>query len=280
MKTAAITLTLVTMAASAGCVMDDLGDEDDQEDSVTMAISNDPTYEPPSGSQTHLPIGYFDSLDNWFVARGWACDQDTPDQPVKVAFYASGVRLPVTAYANQPSEGAVNTQCGGSSHRFEIDLRDYINADDVISARGIDNHVNPLMNELWSSPRVAVRPDLRFESGNYEVDSSLTANLTYTVCNDGSATMRSHTDRIEVFITERTRGEFLGFPYKQCFERYKTTLELPSSPLEPGCHTYPTIKFNTFQYGEPNWRIVVDANGDIAESSESNNVGTSGNVCD
>lgn len=65
--------------------------------------------------------GYLDRVDGGRVAHGWACDQDVPGKAVRVELRVAGSL--VTGLANQPSEGAVNTLCGGgSAHRFSIQL--------------------------------------------------------------------------------------------------------------------------------------------------------------
>ncbi|MFP5245258.1 MAG: hypothetical protein ACLGH0_01095 [Thermoanaerobaculia bacterium] len=70
------------------------------------------------------PIGYLDSIDAAGVARGWACDQDRPFESIPVDFYANGFgTFLVRGWANQGSESAVNSLCGGgTAHRFAIQI--------------------------------------------------------------------------------------------------------------------------------------------------------------
>jgi hypothetical protein len=74
---------------------------------------------------SYNPIGWFDGV--WQiegVAVGWACDQDKPDGRVKVTIYANDTwDLVAEGWADQSSEAAVNSACGGgSAHRFFIPL--------------------------------------------------------------------------------------------------------------------------------------------------------------
>ena len=68
------------------------------------------------------PGGYMDNMDASGVARGWACDADRPFETVRVDFKV-GNTVAVRAWANQPSEAAVNNLCGGgTAHRFVVQM--------------------------------------------------------------------------------------------------------------------------------------------------------------
>ncbi|HEU0013856.1 MAG TPA: hypothetical protein VFQ45_09235 [Longimicrobium sp.] len=66
-------------------------------------------------------MGYIDRVDGGRVAHGWACDRDTAQAAVRVELTVGG--SVVSGLANQPSEDAVRTECGGgTAHRFAIQL--------------------------------------------------------------------------------------------------------------------------------------------------------------
>ncbi|HVT02531.1 MAG TPA: Ig-like domain-containing protein [Thermoanaerobaculia bacterium] len=77
-------------------------------------------YLPPD---TVDPIGYVDGIDGNGSAYGWTCDQDVPTKAVRVDFLDSATS---TNYgfvrANLASEAAINSQCGGTAHRFTFTL--------------------------------------------------------------------------------------------------------------------------------------------------------------
>lgn len=65
------------------------------------------------------PIGYLDGIDANGCAFGWTCDQDTPVEALRVDFYVEATQYIQSALANQASEPAVNSLCGGgTAHRF------------------------------------------------------------------------------------------------------------------------------------------------------------------
>jgi hypothetical protein len=72
------------------------------------------------------PIGYLDSVTASTIS-GWACDKDTPSQPINVHVYfdgpsGSGYGVNIGP-ANLLSETAVNNLCGGgTSHRFSYNI--------------------------------------------------------------------------------------------------------------------------------------------------------------
>lgn len=68
------------------------------------------------------PIGYVDFVDANGVMHGWTCDTDASYGSNRVDVYSNGT-FAGYAYATEPSEGAVNSLCGGgSAHRFLVQL--------------------------------------------------------------------------------------------------------------------------------------------------------------
>lgn len=66
-------------------------------------------------------MGYIDRIDGGRMAHGWACDRDTAQAAVRVELSVGG--SVVSGVANQPSEDAVRSECGGgTAHRFAIQL--------------------------------------------------------------------------------------------------------------------------------------------------------------
>ncbi|HYH79841.1 MAG TPA: hypothetical protein VEX86_08585, partial [Longimicrobium sp.] len=64
--------------------------------------------------------GYVDRVDGARVAHGWACDPDTGTAAVRVELNVNGIVVP--GVANIASDATINSQCGGSAHRFAIQL--------------------------------------------------------------------------------------------------------------------------------------------------------------
>jgi hypothetical protein len=95
-----------------------------------------------SSRRSHMPMdayearGYLDRVDGARVAYGWACDPDVPTTTVRVELRVAGML--VTGVADQPSESAITTQCGGgSAHRFSIQLP-FVPVGSAVSARALD----------------------------------------------------------------------------------------------------------------------------------------------
>ena len=86
------------------------------------------------------PGGYLDGIDVNGVARGWTCDADRPWEAIPVDFYVNGQQTFVLkAWANQPSEAAVNNLCGGgTAHRFVVQMPAWTKGQ-PISAWGLDS---------------------------------------------------------------------------------------------------------------------------------------------
>jgi hypothetical protein len=96
------------------------------------------------------PIGFLDGIDANGCASGWACDQDSPTEAVRVDFYINGFSQYIqSASANMGSEAAVNSQCGGgTAHRFQSCLPASTKGQ-LIYAYGID--LNDPIGRNWGS---------------------------------------------------------------------------------------------------------------------------------
>lgn len=71
------------------------------------------------------PIGFLEEITDGGVAIGWACDRDAPETPAEVWLRHDGRDRDLVVAggtANEPSEGEVNAICGGTMHRFRIQL--------------------------------------------------------------------------------------------------------------------------------------------------------------
>lgn len=85
----------------------------------------------------YQPKGYLERVDGGRMAHGWACDPDVPSKAVRVELRVAG--SVVTGLANQPSDGAITTECqGGSAHRFSIQLPGTVPVGSPVSARTLD----------------------------------------------------------------------------------------------------------------------------------------------
>jgi hypothetical protein len=81
------------------------------------------------------PIGWLDPMPFENVVTGWACDPDTPNLGIEVHLYFDGpagaARVGVPGVrADQDSETAVNTACGGGiAHRFKFNVAKNLGAE-------------------------------------------------------------------------------------------------------------------------------------------------------
>jgi hypothetical protein len=105
------------------------------------------------------PIGYLDGINSGGAAFGWACDKDGSAASIEVHFWSqNGSTYFGKTVANQSSEAAVNTSCGGgAAHRFTFQLP--VQASGVpVNAWGIDLTAGSSL--LIGSPRTWIATDL------------------------------------------------------------------------------------------------------------------------
>jgi hypothetical protein len=80
---------------------------------------------PKMPDDNYDPTGYFEGISSTGLAQGWACDKDVQYQSpnrVKVSFFVDGWVRKAEGWANSSSETAINNICGGSAHRFWVQL--------------------------------------------------------------------------------------------------------------------------------------------------------------
>jgi hypothetical protein len=99
-----------------------------------------------AGAVPNMPYDDHDPVDGWLdsispsgLASGWTCDQDAPNNAIKVDLYAGdNWTFAATGYANLSSEAAVNSLCwGGFAHRFQIQLPSWSQGQNI-RAYGLD----------------------------------------------------------------------------------------------------------------------------------------------
>jgi hypothetical protein len=80
---------------------------------------------PKMPDDAYNPEGYFEGISATGLAQGWACDRDVKLQSpnrIQVDFFVDGWTHAAEGWADASSEPAINSICGGSAHRFWVQL--------------------------------------------------------------------------------------------------------------------------------------------------------------